>query len=42
MCTGPKLYNLIKTLENPRLGRVPSNNQYVLSYYMDPSLATLS
>ena len=30
MCTHTKLFNLIKTLKNPYLGRAPSNHQYVL------------
>ena len=40
MCARTKLYNLIKTLKNLRLGRAPSDHQYVLWYYMDPFLAT--
>ena len=30
MCTRTNIFNLIKTLKNPCLGRAPSNHQYVL------------
>ena len=42
MCTRTKLYNLIKTLKNPRLERAPSSHQYVFWYYMDLSLPAIS
>ena len=29
MCTRAKLYNLIKILKNPYLGRAPSNHQSI-------------
>ena len=38
MRTSTKLYNLIKTLKNPRLGRGSSNHQCVLWYFTDPFL----